>query len=588
MGERLLRKTKIIATVGPASVSEDILRDIILSGANVIRINFSHESHPVHAQRIECVKKLRKELNRPVAILVDSKGPEIRIGTFKNERVELEAGQTFTFYIDDVEGDKTGVSISFKEITNDVTEGTRILIDDGLVELVVKKVEEKAVVCEVLNGATISNRKGVNIPGISLALPAMTEKDKEDIKFAIEQDVEFIAISFARKATHMMEIREFIEKNGGKNIKLVAKIENEEGINNIDDIIKVSDAVMVARGDLGVEMPTEEVPVMQKMIIKKCVKAGKPAITATQMLDSMMRNPRPTRAEASDVANAIYDGTSAIMLSGETAIGKYPLEVVQTMSRIAERMEKSIEALPTFDPKEIEATTVTDAISSATCLTAENLKAAAIVTPTRSGYTARMLSKFRPQAPIIAPTTSERTYQQLAISWGVYPYMTEDVENTDQLLEKAVSCAAQTDFVKDGDVVVITAGVPAAVSGTTNLIKVHIMGNILAKGKGIGTKAVTGKVCIVDDKEDSVMSFEKGCILVTKHSSNKLLKCMRDAIGIISEEGSVNSPAAIMGVSLEKPTIVGATNACELLYDGMTITIDPVRGIVYNGEARVI
>lgn len=472
-----MRKTKIICTLGPASEKPHILKKLIEMGTNVVRLNFSHGNFDEHKRRIELVKQYREGLDLPVAILLDTKGPEIRLGKFKQCPVYISEGQPFTLTIDECLGDESRVSVSYKNIVKDVYEGSRILIDDGLIELKVDEITQSNVHCTVVNGGSLGDHKGVNIPGIPLNLPNLTDKDREDIKFGIENGVDYIASSFVQRAEDIKAIRNFLNENGGEGIHIIAKIENQLGIDNIDEIIKASDGIMIARGDLGVEIPIENVPIVQKNIINKCILAGKPVITATQMLDSMIRNPRPTRAEVSDVANAIYDGCDAIMLSGETAVGKYPIETFTTMVNIARKVEESID----YDGSYLEdcvrnISTTTHAISHASCTIARELGAKAIVTPTKSGYTTRMVSRYRPKPPIIATTTSYDAYRRLALIWGVIPKLVPDVNSTDEMIEKAEEAALTTRVVNNGDMVVITAGVPVGQSGKTNLIKVHVVG----------------------------------------------------------------------------------------------------------------
>ena len=461
-----IKKTKIVCTLGPASENEETLRELIKNGLNVCRLNFSHGSHEEHKGRMDLVKKLREELNMPTAILLDTKGPEIRTGKFDVPEVFLEEGQTFTITMKDVMGDKERCTVSYKGLANDVKPGDTILIDDGLVGLTVKEVNNDDIVCEVQNSGIVKNHKGVNVPGVKVNLPAITEKDRSDIEFGIEQGIDFIAASFVRKVSDVLAIREILEENNATHIKIISKIENQEGVDNLDEIIEVSDGIMVARGDLGVEIPTEEIPVVQKLMIKKCNEAGKPVITATQMLDSMIRNPRPTRAEVTDVANAIYDGTDAIMLSGETAAGKYPVEAVKTMATIAKRAE---ETMRNRRDKINKSKNVTDAISYATCTTAMDLEAKAILSSTASGHTARMVSKFRPDCPIVATTSNESVRRQLALTWGVLPLMREKSANIDQVIVNSIEAAKTSNYVSKDDVVVITAGG----GETTNLIKVE-------------------------------------------------------------------------------------------------------------------
>jgi len=584
-----MRKTKIICTLGPVSENPQILKKLLEQGANVIRLNFSHGDHEEHGRRIALIKQYRDELKLPVAILLDTKGPEIRLGKFKNKRVELQEGQIFVLTTEELPGDESKVSISYKGITRDVSRGDRILLDDGLIELKVLEVGQEDVVCQVMNSGEVSDHKGVNVPGVALNIPSITEKDIEDIKFGIENDIDYIAASFSRKPSDILAIRKILEDFNGSHIGIIAKIENRQGIENIDDIIKVADGIMIARGDLGVEIPAEDVPVVQKMVIDKCIKAGKPVITATQMLESMIRNPRPTRAEVSDVANAIYDGTDAIMLSGETAAGRYPVEALKIMSKIAERVEASVDYKKAFESRHTDsAVTVTNAIGHATCSIAHDLGAAAIITATNTGYTARMVAKYRPACHIIATTTSKSTYRKLALIWGVTPYVTEIMEGTDSMIENSTKIAVETGIVKNGDLVVITAGIPVGVSGSTNLIKVHIVGDILIKGLGVGTKPAYGKVCVVGDAGEAQAKFQEGDILVVKASDNSFMPFLKKAAGIIAEESGVTSHAAIVGLSLEIPTVVGAEEATEILKDGMFVTIDPIRGFVYNGEAKVV
>ena len=461
-----IKKTKIVCTLGPASENEETLRELIKNGLNVCRLNFSHGSHEEHKGRMDLVKKLREELNMPTAILLDTKGPEIRTGKFDVPEVFLEEGQTFTITMKDVMGDKERCTVSYKGLANDVKPGDTILIDDGLVGLTVKEVNNDDIVCEVQNSGIVKNHKGVNVPGVKVNLPAITEKDRSDIEFGIEQGIDFIAASFVRKVSDVLAIREILEENNAEHIKIISKIENQEGVENLDEIIEVSDGIMVARGDLGVEIPTEEIPVVQKLMIKKCNEAGKPVITATQMLDSMIRNPRPTRAEVTDVANAIYDGTDAIMLSGETAAGKYPVEAVKTMATIAKRAE---ETMRNRRDKINKSKNVTDAISYATCTTAMDLEARAILSSTASGHTARMVSKFRPDCPIVATTSNESVRRQLALTWGVLPLMREKSANIDQVIVNSIEAAKTSNYVSKDDVVVITAGG----GENTNLIKVE-------------------------------------------------------------------------------------------------------------------
>ena len=581
------KRTKIVCTLGPASDSEEILTKLVESGLNVCRFNFSHGSHEEHKARLDTVKKVREKLNKPIAILLDTKGPEIRTGQFSDPEVLLEEGNKFTITMKDVMGTKEMCTVSYKDLAKDVKSEDMILIDDGLVGLRVKEVNGDDIVCIVENSGIVKNHKGVNVPGVKINLPALTEKDVKDIEFGIEQGIDFIAASFVRKASDVLAIREILEKNNAIDIKIISKIENQEGVDNLDEIIKVSDGIMVARGDLGVEIPTEEMPIVQKTMIKKCNEAGKPVITATQMLDSMIRNPRPTRAEVTDVANAIYDGTDAIMLSGETAAGKYPVDAVKIMATIAKRTEKTLNYDEILKNSFTREKSVTDAISYSTCSTAVALDASAIVTATSSGHTARMVSKFRPQAPIVAATISEIAMRQLSLSWGVYPVKAELGSNTDDVIDYSIKSAKKLGYLNDGELVVITAGVPAGISGTTNLIKVRVMSEEIVQGIGVGDKTVEGKVCIVNSGENCD-NFNEGDILVTRMTDIEMNDYIEKAGAIVTEDGGMTSHAAIAGLNLDKAVVVSATDILKLVKNGEIITVDSSRGAIYRGATRVL
>lgn len=472
-----MRKTKIICTLGPATDEEEVLRQLLVSGMNVARFNFSHADYDEHLKRLKMLRRLRNELGLPVAALLDTKGPEIRIGRFAEEKIILSQGQEFTLTTEDVTGDETRVSVSYKDITKDVSVGSRVLIDDGLIEMVVKEKTDTELLCQVMNEGTISNNKGVNLPGAEISMPFISEKDRQDIIFAAKNGYDFIAASFTRNASDIEEVRQILRENNGEGIQIIAKIENMQGVSNIKEIIKAADGIMIARGDMGVEIPGEEVPVLQKKIIKLVYNAGKPVITATQMLDSMIKNPRPTRAEATDVANAIYDGTSAIMLSGETAAGKYPVQALQTMVRIAERTEEDIDYKKRFREMGMnEQPDVTEAISHATCTTAHDLNAKAIITVTKSGRTARKISQCRPACTIMGCATHPQVWRQLNLCWGVAPLHIREEQDTFELFDHSVKEAMDKGYVKEGDLTVITAGVPLGVSGNSNLVKVQIAG----------------------------------------------------------------------------------------------------------------
>lgn len=470
-----MRKTKIVCTLGPSTDDEKVLEQLMKAGMNVARCNFSHGSHEEHKERMDKVKKIREKCDRPVALLLDTKGPEIRTGNFKDGKVKVKTGQTFTLVADNnILGTEEKTGITFPDLYKDVTPGAVIMIDDGLIEMEVVKIEGTDIVCNVKNDGVISNHKGVNVPDVHISMPYMSEQDKSDILFGIKEDVDYIAASFTRTADDVKELRKFLDDNGGKNINIIAKIENSEGIINVDGIIEEADAVMVARGDMGVELPEEEVPIIQKMIIKKVYEAGKQVIIATQMLESMINNPRPTRAETADVANAIYDGTSAIMLSGETAAGKFPVEAVATMARIAERTEMDVNYKQRFfDNHNNHRSDITEAVCHATCMTAYDLDAKSILTVTKSGRSAKMISKYRPDCMIIAGSTEEKVVRQLNMSWGVSPVLIKEKKHVLELFDYAVEVAKEKGLVETDDIVVITSGVPLGKSGTTNMIKVH-------------------------------------------------------------------------------------------------------------------
>ena len=585
-----MRKTKIICTLGPSTDKDGVLRELIANGMNVARFNFSHGSHEEHKGRLDLLKSLREELGKPVAALLDTKGPEIRLKDFKNGTEMLEAGQTFTLTTRDVEGTKEICSITYKDLPQDVAPGGTIMLDDGLIKLQIQTVNDTDIVCTVLNNGKIKNKKGVNVPGVHLSMPYMSQRDKDDIIFGIEQGFDFIAASFVRTAQDVYEIRNLLNEYDS-NIRIIAKIENREGVNNIDSILAAADAVMVARGDLGVEIDFTELPGIQKTIIDRSFSFGKPIVTATQMLDSMMVNPRPTRAEISDVANAIYDGTSAIMLSGETAAGAYPVEALKTMSAIAERTEQEGHYLRgrLMEPNTGKIS-VSDATAHAACLTAKDVNAAAIVTVSESGTTARLLSKYRPQQPIIACVMKEQVQRQLSLSWGITSLMMPLAHSTDELIEMSTALAKENGFLHNGELAVVTAGVPVGISGTTNMIKIHMVGNCLATGVGVGRGktdlvSASGKACVCRTLEEVKAKFRPGMVLVVPSTSNEMLSYVRDAAALVVEEPGLNSHAAIVGNSLLKPTIVGAAGACSHIRDGLDIAVDCVHGSVQRLQA---
>lgn len=578
-----VRKTKIICTMGPATDDDNILRLLIEGGMNVARINMSHGTHEQQKVRVDKIKKMREELKMPVALLLDTKGPEIRTGKFKNGKELLETGQMFTFTTNDCEGDNKCCSITFKSLPDDLKIGDKILVDDGLIEMVVHNLTRNSIECKVINEGYIASHKGINVPGVSLSLPFISEVDKADIAFGVEQDFDFIAASFTRTPEDIFQLRHELAINNCDNMRIIAKIENEEGVKNIDEIIRASDGIMVARGDMGVEIPLEEVPIIQKELIKKAYEAGKQVITATQMLDSMIKNPRPTRAETTDVANAIYDGTSAIMLSGETAAGEYPVEALHTMDIIAKRTEKDIDYIGKFRRRDInERPDVTSAISHATCTTAHDLGAVAIMTVSKSGLTAREISKYRPACPIICGTTSQKVRRQMNLSWGVIPIMIEEQSNTDALFEHVVETSQKEGLVKNGDLAVITAGIPLGVSGTTNMLKVHLVGDVLVAGTSINAKDYCGHLCVCHTEEEAQLNFSAGDILVISKTSNNILPLLKTAGAIITEEDGASSHGAIVAMALDKPAIIGAKNATKLLKTGTTVKLDGSRGLVFN------
>ena len=588
----LKKKTRIVCTLGPATDTDEMVSNLMDAGMNVCRLNMSHGSYEEQAVRIQRIKRLREEKNIPVAILLDTKGPEVRTKTLAAGKVELEAGQEFTLTSREVEGDNTIVSITYPRMVELVKPGNRILIDDGLLDMRVVRIENGTdIVCLTANAGVLGGRKGISVPDVDLEMPSIGEKDRADIVFGIEQGIDLIAASFVCRPTDVLTIRQLCEENGGSHVKIYSKIENRMGVDNFDEILKVSDGIMVARGDLGVEVEMEEVPVLQKMMIKKCMAAAKPVITATQMLDSMIRNPRPTRAEASDVANAIIDGTDSIMLSGETAAGKYPIEAVDTMVRIAnyieaQRNKESARTAKELTRKAIQPS-VGNSVSYAACEMAEALDAAAIIAPSNSGTTARMVARFRPDCPVIAPTTDEHTYHQLGLSRGVMPLRMEMCEGTDKLIRNAVDVAHKSGLVKTGDVVIVVAGIPTGVSGTTNMIKAHIVGDVLIRGVGIGEGKVHGRVCNVTTLSDLAVTFQDGDIIVAKMTTKEMLPYLRRAAAIIVETTDENSHAVVTGQALGIPVFMDKfALSVHMLKDGTTITLDADNGFIFNGIVK--
>ncbi len=580
-----MRKTKIICTLGPASQSEQVIRELMLAGMNVARLNFSHGSYEEQKGKLDLVKKVREELDLPVALLLDTKGPEIRTGMLENGKIELKKGQSFVLTTEDILGNEGIVSISYKELVHDVKPGDSILIDDGLIGMKVSKVTEKEIYCVVENGGTISNKKGINVPGVSLSMPFISQKDYDDIVFGIEEGFDYIAASFTRTADDILAIRRILEEKGCQHIKIIAKIENLQGVENIDEILRVSDGIMIARGDMGVEIPLEDVPVIQKKLIQKIFESGKPVITATQMLDSMMKNPRPTRAETTDVANAIYQGTSAIMLSGETANGQYPVEALKTMVKIAIRTEADIDYDARFKRRTImDRPDITNAVSHATCTTAVDLHAAAIITVTKSGRTVGMVSKHHPGCLIIGCCMDDYVCRQLNLYWGVQPLLLDKEDDAEALFRRAVEAAEKAGLVSRGDLTVLTAGVPLGITGTTNLIKVQVAGRILVTGTGITKKKVCGSLCVVKDAEELKKNFRAGDVIVAPETTNEMVEQIKTSSGLVVEQKGANSHAAIVGLTLDIPVIVGAANATEILKSGAVVMVDAETGTVSSNS----
>ena len=583
-----MRRTTIVCTIGPASETVELLEKLIISGMNVARMNFSHGTHEDHAHRLVALRQAAAKVGKNIAIMLDTKGPEIRLGYLEKDFVRLYTGDTVYLTTEAIKGNEQILPVSYRGLPKDVKSGDLVLISDGLIALRVNSIAGERIECTVENGGELTSQKGVNVPGVYVNLPAITERDEQDIIFGIENDFDFVAASFVRKANDVITIRKIIEDHGGT-MDIIAKIENQEAVNNLDEIIEVADAIMVARGDLGVEIPPEEVPMIQKTIINKCKQMGKPVITATQMLESMIQNPRPTRAEASDVANAIFDGTDAVMLSGETAAGKYPVEAVETMARIASRAESSINYADLLkNNRRLYSKTVTDAISHATVATAQDQGATAIITSTETGYTARMVSKYRPQAPIIAVTTQKSVLRKMALIWGVEPLLVSYMEDTDSMIDAAVNVSLDAGLIKAGDLIVITAGVPVGVHGSTNLIKVHTVGDIVASGTGIIKRSVTGKACVANSAREALDKMEAGSVLVTYATDRDYIPAIEKAAALITEAGGLTSHAAIVGLEFGIPVIVGVTDATKVIPDGEVVTVDGQRGLVYKGIAKVL
>ena len=585
-----MRKTKIVCTIGPASESEEMLEKLMNAGMNVARLNFSHGSHEEHKARIDTIRKVAKRLNKTIGLLLDTKGPEIRTHNMKDGLIVLEKGKEVIVSMDEVEGTPEKFSVTYENLINDVNIGSYILLDDGLVELQVKEInkDKGEVKCDILNTGELKNKKGVNLPGVKVNLPGITDKDADDIRFGIKENVDFIAASFVRRPSDVLDIRQILEEEKAE-ITIFPKIENQEGIDNIEEILEVSDGLMVARGDMGVEIPPESVPMVQKDLIRKCNKLGKPVITATQMLDSMQRNPRATRAEASDVANAIYDGTDAVMLSGETAAGQYPEEAVKTMRNIAVFAEAAQDYKKLLsDRTKLVETSLVNAIGVSVAHTALNLNVKAIVAATESGSTARTISKYRPHSDIIAVTPSEKTARQCAIVWGVNPVVKEGRKTTDALLNNAVATAVETGRVSNGDLIIITAGVPTGEKGTTNMMKIHLVGDEIAKGQGVGRGSVVGHAIVADSASDLEGKDLSDKVIITNSVDETLVPYVEKAIGLITEENGITSPSAIIGLEKGIPTVVGVEQATKEIKNDMLVTLDASQGKVFEGYANVL
>jgi pyruvate kinase len=582
-----MRRTKIVCTIGPSIDAEEKIREMLAAGMDVARLNLSHGKREDHLRRLELIAALSKSMKRNVGFLFDTRGPEVRTGDLASEYVVLEEGQKFILTTSSVKGNDSRVSVTYSDLHLDLKPGCPILIDDGLIELKVQEIKDRDIICIVTHGGELRSYKGLNTPGTRINLPAIGSEDRADIKVALENEVDFLAASFTRSAADIIEIRQLVEENRGS-IMILAKIESKEGVDNFDEILEVADGIMVARGDLGVEIPTEDVPLLQKDFIRKCNLVGKPVITATQMLDSMIRNPRPTRAEASDVANAIFDGTDAVMLSGETAVGRFPVEAVQTMSRIAIRTEENLDYKKIMDDLSPAIDrTVTDAISYATCHIAHELDVDAIITATQSGHTARMVSKFKPRAPIVAVSSRRKVAAQLTLTWGVHAVVCPPVNSTDDMFFNAIQASLKEDLISDGDLVVITAGVPVGVSGTTNLLRVETVGEIIVKGTGVGKAAASGPAFIVRSEND-LENFAEGQVMVARMTNKKYMPAIQKAAAFVTEEGGLTSHGAIVAINLGKPAIVGVENALELIENGEIITVDAIRGLIYRGKANVL
>ncbi len=579
------KSTKIVATLGPASSSDEVVRRLIQAGVDVFRLNFSHGTHDTHQANIERVRRIAKELDRHVALLQDIQGPKIRVGDIKGGQVTLVPRQTFILTTQSLEGNEQMASVSYPRLTEDIQPGRRILLDDGLLELQVVEVKPEMLVTRVMVGGPLKPRKGVNFPGSPLKISILTDKDKADLVFGVKMGVDMVAASFVQQAADVLEVKDFLARQGART-PVIAKVERREAVQALNEIVGVADGVMVARGDLGVEIPVEDVPLVQKQIIRACNLAGKPVITATQMLDSMIHNPRPTRAEASDVANAILDGTDAVMLSNETAAGSYPLEAVETMARIAMQVERNVKPTERPELEEHYQRPVQDAIAHAATRMVPELNAAAIVTATFSGSSARHVSKYRPTCPIIAASCNEEVCRQMALLWGVVPMHIPQNDDIEALFNDAVECATSTGILTPGDLAIMVAGVPMGEPGTTNSIKVEVITSIIARGMGLGQRAISGIARMARTPAEARQKVEKGDILVCHQTDAEWTPSMEVAAGTVVAAGGLTSHAALVSMELGKPVILG-TDPIEKIEDGACITIDPIRGLVYKGLVKI-
>ena len=586
-----MKKTKIVSTLGPASNDLDTIVKLIEAGANVFRFNFSHGDHEEHLGRLNLVHEAEKKTGKTVGILLDTKGAEIRTTVQKDGKIEFHIGDEVRISMDDsIEGTKEKIAVTYPGLYDDVHEGGHVLFDDGLIDMQIEKKDDanRELVCKVLNEGVLGSRKGVNAPGVSINLPGITEKDSSDIRFGLDHEINYIAASFVRKPQDILDIRELLEEKHMEHVQIFPKIESQEGIDNFDEILKVSDGLMIARCDMGVEIPPENVPLVQKSLIKKCNAVGKPVITATQMLDSMIENPRPTRAEASDVANAVFDGTDATMLSGESANGDYPVEAVATMARIDVKAENALRQYKNFSINDFDKTDVTEAIGRAAAEAVENLGIKTIVAATESGYTAKMISKYRPDADILAVTFDDRTRRGLMVNWGVYPVVAEKPATTDEMFKLATEEAKKAGLAKEGDLILIVAGVPVGEKGTTNIMKIQLVGSALVKGQGVGEETVIGKAVIAKSADEANKKAEEGCVLVTKTTDKDYLPAIEKASALVVENGGLTSHAAVVGISMGIPVVVGAENATDAIKEGETITVDSRRGSIYRGASSTL